>query len=149
MKKFIFNIRIIIFATSILIIGCGMNARQKPNTEIVINSRIDVFIDKKFGEAIDQESMQRSFSINLPESTIIASTPSTKEEIKSHIETIEISFDTILYENVIRFRTLNPNTRKNEFYLLWEKEEGNYSLFQELPETNTRIFFSPDSRCVH
>ena len=117
--------------------------------EVVINTQTDIFVDKRTGEAFDRESFQRTFIINFAEDKFITTIPSTKEKIISEIKFKEKSVDRLVNEVVIQIRTVNPYTKQNEFYLLWEREEGSYSLFQELPETNTRIFFSPDSRCVH
>ena len=117
--------------------------------EVVINTQTDIFVDKRTGETFDRESFQRTFIINFAEDKFITTIPSTKEKIISEIKFKEKSVDRLVNEVVIQIRTVNPYTKQNEFYLLWEREEGSYSLFQELPETNTRIFFSPDSRCVH
>lgn len=117
--------------------------------EVVINTQTDIFVDKRTGEAFDRESFQRTFIINFAEDKFITTIPSTKEKIISEIKFKEKSVDRLVNGTVIQIRTFNPYTKQNEFYLLWEREGGSYSLFQELPETNTRIFFSPDSRCVH
>jgi hypothetical protein len=117
--------------------------------EVVINTQTDIFVDKRTGETFDRESFQRTFIINFAEDKFVTTIPSTKEKIISEIKFKEKSVDRLVNEVVIQIRTFNPYTKQNEFYLLWEREEGSYSLFQELPETNTRIFFSPDARCVH
>lgn len=137
--------RFIIFVIAIFNLGCTMST----SPEVVINTQTDIFVDKRTGETFDRESFQRTFIINFAEDKFITTIPSTKEKIISEIKFKEKSVDRLVNEVVIQIRTVNPYTKQNEFYLLWEREEGNYSLFQELPETNTRIFFSPDSRCVH
>ena len=137
--------RFIIFVIAIFNLGCTMST----SPEVVINTQTDIFVDKRTGETFDRESFQRTFIINFAEDKFITTIPSTKEKIISEIKFKEKSVDRLVNEVVIQIRTVNPYTKQNEFYLLWEREEGSYSLFQELPETNTRIFFSPDSRCVH
>lgn len=109
----------------------------------------DIFIDRTSNEAVDRESFQRSFLINFDEDKMTTSIPSTKEKIASNITFKQRLIDRTINDFVIQFRVLNPYTNREETYLLLEKEAGGYSLFQELPETNMRIFFSPDSRCVH
>lgn len=137
--------RFIIFVIAIFNLGCTMST----SPEVVINTQTDIFVDKRTGETFDRESFQRTFIINFAEDKFVTTIPSTKEKIISEIKFKEKSVDRLVNEVVIQIRTFNPYTKQNEFYLLWEREEGSYSLFQELPETNTRIFFSPDSRCVH
>ena len=139
------KMRFIIFVIAIFNLGCTMST----SPEVVINTQTDIFVDKRTGETFDRESFQRTFIINFAEDKFITTIPSTKEKIISEIKFKEKSVDRLVNEVVIQIRTVNPYTKQNEFYLLWEREEGSYSLFQELPETNTRIFFSPDSRCVH
>lgn len=137
--------RFLIFVIAIFNIGCTMST----SPEVVINTQTDIFVDKRTGETFDRESFQRTFIINFAEDKFVTTIPSTKEKIISEIKFKEKSVDRLVNEAVIQIRTFNPYTKQNEFYLLWEREEGSYSLFQELPETNTRIFFSPDARCVH
>jgi hypothetical protein len=139
------KMRFLIFVIAIFNIGCTMST----SPEVVINTQTDIFVDKRTGETFDRESFQRTFIINFAEDKFVTTIPSTKEKIISEIKFKEKSVDRLVNEVVIQIRTFNPYTKQNEFYLLWEREEGSYSLFQELPETNTRIFFSPDARCVH
>lgn len=136
----------LIFVIAFFIIGCGMIDQ---NYNILIQSKTDVFIDKKTGEAVDRESFQRAFIINLVEDKFTTSIPLTKEKIVSTIISKRKIKDRVINDTVIEFCVVNSRTDEHEFYVLWEKPNNQYELFQEISDTDTRIFFNPDLNCVH
>ena len=138
----------IIFVISLFILSCGMSTNS--GHEIIIHSQTDVFIDKKTGEAIDRESFQRVFVINFVSDQLITSIPLTKEKITSTIISKRRTVDRVLNGVVIEFVAVNGRTSVEEFYILLEKPEGaGYELYQEITDTDIRLFFNPDARCVH
>jgi len=136
----------LIFVIAFFIIGCSMSTSQ----EVIIQSQTDVFIDKNTGESIDRESFQRVFSIDFITNKFITSIPITREKITSTIISKKRTVDKLFNEVVIEFVVINSRTDEHEFYILLEKPEGRgYELYQEITDTNIRLFFNPDSRCVH
>lgn len=135
--------RIIIFVIAFL------TSCMSSNSQIIIHSKTDVFIDRKTGEAYDKESFDQVFTISLEDGRVTASIPSTREKMISEIEQMGSVKDSILGVDVIRINALNTYTKKDEVFLLRQNDDGTFSLYQEILETNTRIFYSPDSRCVH
>lgn len=136
--------KLLIFVIAILCIGM----ESESGSQIFINSQTDVFLDKS-GEFFDSESMHQTFMISFDDSLFVRKLPETKEEIRSKIMFMGQAKDELIGEVVTQFRVLNPHTQQNEFYVLWQRESGNFSLFQELPETKNRIFFDPNVRCIH
>jgi hypothetical protein len=138
----------IIFVISLFILGCGMSTNS--GHEIIIHSQTDVFIDKKTGEAIDRESFQRNFVINFVADQLITSIPITREKVTSTIISKRRTVDKVLNGVVIEFVAVNDRTAEEEFYILLEKPEGaGYELYQEIKDTDMRLFFNKDARCVH
>lgn len=136
----------IIFVISFFILSCGMST----NHEIIIHSQTDVFIDKKTGEVVDRESFQRAFVINFASDQLITSIPLTREKITSTIISKRRTVDRLLNEVAIEFVAVNGRTTEEEFYILLEKPNGaGYELYQEITDTDNRLFFSTDARCVH
>ena len=136
--------KLLIFAITILFIGMESDS----NSQIFINSRTVVFIDKN-GEFFDSESMNQKFMISFDDSTFVQKIAQTNEETVSKIFFVEQARDELIGEVVTRFKVKNSNTQQNEFYVLWQRESGEFSLFQELPSTKSRIFFDPSVRCIH
>lgn len=136
--------KLFIFAITILFIGMESDS----SSQIFINSRTDVFIDNN-GEFFDSESMRQDFVISFDDSLFIRNFPDTKEEFRGKIVFVEQAKDKLIGEVVTQFRVLNLNTNQNELYVLWQRESGNFSLFQELPNTRGRILFDPNVRCIH
>lgn len=136
----------LIFVIAFFIIGCGMIDKDY---NILIKSKTDVFIDKRTGEAVDRESFQRAFIINFVEDKFTTAIPLTKEKIVSTIISKRKIKDSVINDTVIEFCVVNSRTDEHEFYVLWEKPGNQYELFQEISDTDTRIFFNPDLNCVH
>jgi hypothetical protein len=118
------------------------------NSQIFINSRTVVFIDKH-GEFFDSESMSQKFMISFDDSVFVQKITQTNEETVSKIFFVEQAKDELIGEVVTRFKVKNSNTQQNEFYVLWQRESGEFSLFQELLNTKSRVFFDPSVRCIH
>lgn len=138
--------KLLIFVVAILCIG--MDSESESGSKIFINSRTDVFIDGN-GEFFDSESMHQTFLISFDDSVFVRKIPATKEEIRGKIMFMGQAKDKLIDEVVTQFRVMNFHTQENEFYILWQRESGSFSLFQEIPETNNRIFFDPNVRCIH
>lgn len=137
-------IKLLIFAITILFIGM----ESESSSQIIINSRTDVFLDKT-GEFLDSESMRQNFTISFDDSLFVQNFPDANEEFRGKIVFIEQTRDKVIGEAVKKFTVLNSHTNQNELYILWQRESGNFSLFQELPGDRGRILFDPNIRCVH
>ena len=136
--------KLFIFAITILFISMESDS----NSQIFINSRTVVFIDKH-GEFFDSESMSQKFMISFDDSVFVQKITQTNEETVSKIFFVEQAKDELIGEVVTRFKVKNSNTQQNEFYVLWQRESGEFSLFQELLDTKSRVFFYPSVRCIH
>jgi hypothetical protein len=136
--------KLFIFAITILFISMESDS----NSQIFINSRTVVFIDKH-GEFFDSESMSQKFMISFDDSVFVQKITQTNEETVSKIFFVEQAKDELIGEVVTRFKVKNSNTQQNEFYVLWQRESGEFSLFQELLNTKNRVFFDPSVRCIH
>ena len=136
--------KLFIFAITILFISMESDS----NSQIFINSRTVVFIDKH-GEFFDSESMSQKFMISFDDSVFVQKITQTNEETVSKIFFVEQAKDELIGEVVTRFKVKNSNTQQNEFYVLWQRESGEFSLFQELLNTKSRVFFDPSVRCIH
>ena len=136
--------KLFIFAITILFISMESDS----NSQIFINSRTVVFIDKH-GEFFDSESMSQKFMISFDDSVFVQKITQTNEETVSKIFFVEQAKDELIGEVVTRFKVKNSNTQQNEFYILWQRESGEFSLFQELLNTKNRVFFDPSVRCIH
>lgn len=137
-------IKLLIFAITILFIGM----ESESSSQIIINSRTDVFLDRN-GEFFDSESMRQNFTISFDDSLFICNFPDSNEEFRGKIVFIEQTRDKVLGEAVKKFTVLNSHTSQKELYILWQRESGNFSLFQELPGDRGRILFDQNIRCVH
>jgi hypothetical protein len=63
-------IKLLIFAITILFIGM----ESESSSQIIINSRTDVFLDRN-GEFFDSESMRQNFTISFDDSLFICNFP--------------------------------------------------------------------------
>ena len=137
-------IKLLIFAITILFIGMD----SESSSQIIINSRTDVFLDRT-GEFFDSESMRQNFTISFDDSLFVRNFPDSNEEFRSKVVSMAQAKDKILGEVVTQFTVLNSHTSQKELYILWQRESGNFSLFQELPGDRGRILFDQNIRCVH
>ena len=71
-------IKLLIFAITILFIGM----ESESSSQIIINSRTDVFLDKT-GEFFDSESMRQNFTISFDDSLFVRNFPDSNEEFRS------------------------------------------------------------------
>jgi hypothetical protein len=138
----------IIFAISLFIFGCNMSIYT--NHEINIHSTTDVFINKNTRTAIDKEVFSRKFAINFASDQLITIIPLTGEKTINTIISKKKTFDQFSNKEAIEFIAFNEKTKQEELYLLFQKPNSEeYELYQEIKDTEIRLFFSKESRCVH